>query len=151
MSDTAIKDQPEAAPAVALEGQPTQESTTAAETSEENAVMADATTEAQNGAADEAQPAQETAPAAETSEQNTEEADAASQAKNGAADEKTDAAAEAQNGAEKKASDMLKTKGQIDRQDFKKNRKYDPSTQPVTDDPVKIRNQVCAFTCWTPA
>lgn len=30
----------------------------------------------------------------------------------------------------------------IDRADYKNNRKYDPSTQPVTDDPVKIRNQV---------
>lgn len=30
----------------------------------------------------------------------------------------------------------------IDRADFKNNRKLDPSTQPVTDDPVKIRNQV---------
>lgn len=30
----------------------------------------------------------------------------------------------------------------IDRADFKNNRKYDPSTQPVTDDPNKIRNQV---------
>ena len=27
--------------------------------------------------------------------------------------------------------------------DFKKNRKYDPTTQPVSDDPVKIRGQVC--------
>lgn len=30
----------------------------------------------------------------------------------------------------------------IDRADYRNNRKYDPSTQPVTDDPNKIRNQV---------
>ncbi|GAB1318913.1 RNA-binding La domain protein [Madurella fahalii] len=110
MSEAAVKDQPQAAPAAA------------------------ATT-------NEAQPVQESTSAAETTEQNGEKTEAASRDQNGA-DKKTDAASKGQNGADQTAGGMLKTRGQIDRQDFKKNRKYDPSTQPVTDDPVKIRNQV---------
>lgn len=109
MSDAAVKDQTQAAPATG---------------------------------ASETQAAQESPSAAETTEQNGEKTEATSQAQNGA-DEETDAAPEGQNGADHKAGGMLKTTGQIDRQNFKKNRKYDPNTQPVTDDPVKIRNQVC--------
>ncbi|KAL2131646.1 hypothetical protein VTI74DRAFT_4773 [Chaetomium olivicolor] len=75
----------------------------------------------------EAQPAQEAVPAVATNDE---------------ADKKTDAAAETQNGDDKKAATILKTTAQADTKDFKKNRKYDPSTQPVTDDPVKIRAQV---------
>ncbi|KAK0715800.1 hypothetical protein B0H67DRAFT_250815 [Lasiosphaeris hirsuta] len=41
-----------------------------------------------------------------------------------------------------KAAVLLKTTAKIDRTDYKNNRKYDPSTQPVTDDPDKIRAQV---------
>ncbi|KAK3688563.1 La domain-containing protein [Podospora appendiculata] len=49
----------------------------------------------------------------------------------------------AQNGgdAEKKAP-LLKTTATINREDYKKNRKYDASVLPETDDPTKIRAQV---------
>lgn len=45
---------------------------------------------------------------------------------------------------ENKNGNMLKTTRQINHRDFKKNRKYDPTTQPVSDDPAKIRAQVCS-------
>ncbi len=44
--------------------------------------------------------------------------------------------------AVEKADSTSKTTAQFDHKDFKKNRKYDPTTQPVSDDPVKIRGQV---------
>ncbi|PHH85046.1 hypothetical protein CDD83_984 [Cordyceps sp. RAO-2017] len=37
---------------------------------------------------------------------------------------------------------MLKTKASIDRDNFRNNRKFDPSVREVTDDPVAIRKQV---------
>ncbi|KAL2267615.1 hypothetical protein VTJ83DRAFT_4892 [Remersonia thermophila] len=49
---------------------------------------------------------------------------------------------EAQNGADHKAANGDKPAARSDPRDFKKNRKYDPTTQPISDDPVKIRNQV---------
>jgi lupus La protein len=58
------------------------------------------------------------------------------------ADKQTDAAAEGQNGVVKAPENMLKTTAKPDPKDHRRNRKYDPTTQPVTDDPVKIRNQV---------
>lgn len=76
-------------------------------------------------AATEAPSAQEATPAAAATEQTDEKM--------------ADAPVEAQNDTEKSAET---TEAQVDRKEFKKNRKYDPSTQPVTDDPVKIRNQV---------
>jgi lupus La protein len=36
-----------------------------------------------------------------------------------------------------------KTASKPDSRESKKNRKYDPTTQPVSDDPIKIRGQVC--------
>jgi lupus La protein len=61
-----------------------------------------------------------------------------------AAVEKTDDGVEnTKNGEEKKAEKILKTTARINHKDFKQNRKYDPTTQPVSDDPVKIRAQVC--------
>lgn len=81
----------------------------------------------------EAKPAQEanTATGTTTEQSGGKKADGASEAPNGA-----------EKSAEKKADAAPQTKGQVDRKDIKKNRKYDPSTQPVTDDPVKIRTQV---------
>ncbi|KAL2023042.1 hypothetical protein VTK56DRAFT_3952 [Thermocarpiscus australiensis] len=86
-------------------------------------------------AAVEAQPTQESdAAAASTSaEQSDMKTDAVEQTK-----EKTDAPSEERNGADNKTGTVQKT----NRHDHKKNKKYDPSTQPVTDDPVKIRSQV---------
>lgn len=54
----------------------------------------------------------------------------------------SDEKAQAVKAEEAKAAALLKTTAKIDRTDFKNNRKYDPSTQPVTDDPDKIRAQV---------
>jgi len=48
---------------------------------------------------------------------------------------------EAQNGDVKPE----KTDEQLPRTEVKKNRKFDPSTLPETDDPALIRNQVCSF------
>jgi lupus La protein len=93
--------------------------------------MSDAAIKDQPGvavAATEAQPVAETTPAVATVDESEKEADAVP---------------EAQNGDEKKSTDVLKTTARIDHKDHKKNRKYDPSTQPVTDDPIKIRGQVC--------
>ncbi|KAK3906280.1 hypothetical protein C8A05DRAFT_40882 [Staphylotrichum tortipilum] len=56
-------------------------------------------------------------------------------------DETTTAVAPVAEG-EETADNMLKTTVQPDHKDFKKNRKYDPTTQPVSDDPAKIRAQV---------
>lgn len=89
-------------------------------------------------AAAEAQPVAETAPAVATAEEATPAAATADES-----EKKADAVPEAQNGEEKKSSEVLKTTARIDHKDFKKNRKYDPSSQPVTDDPIKIRGQVC--------
>ena len=48
---------------------------------------------------------------------------------------------------------LLKTTARIDHTDYKKNRKFDPSIQPVTDNPDKIRNQVRSLraVCQVPA
>ncbi|KAK4043427.1 hypothetical protein C8A01DRAFT_13042 [Parachaetomium inaequale] len=78
-------------------------------------------------AAAEAQPVEETAPAVTTTDES---------------DKKMDVVDEAQNGDEKNAQKILKTTAKINHSDFRKNRKYDPTTQPVSDDPVKIRGQV---------
>lgn len=88
-------------------------------------------------AAAEAQTTQETAPAVATTEQSDAKV--------------TEAAPPAENGADKTTETTAEQKAQVDRKDFKKNRKYDPSTQPVTDDPVKIRNQVILPPNDTPA
>lgn len=40
---------------------------------------------------------------------------------------------------------ILKTKGQIDYENHKANRKFDPSARGVTDDPNAIRKQVCTL------
>lgn len=79
--------------------------------------VAVATTEAT-----EVQPVEEATPAVATADES---------------DKKTDVA------DDKKAENMSKTTTHSNHRDFKKNRKYDPTTQPVTDDPEKIRGQVC--------
>ncbi|KAK4103675.1 hypothetical protein N658DRAFT_505338 [Parathielavia hyrcaniae] len=92
--------------------------------------MSDAVTKDQPEAATaaaEAQPVEETTPAVAAAE---------------ASDEKTEAVADAENGEETKTDALLKTTAQANHKDYKKNRKYDPTTQPVTNDPVKIRAQV---------
>lgn len=81
-------------------------------------------------AATEAPPVEETTPTVAAADEGDKTVDSA-------------AAADAQNGEEKKSENMLKTTTQANPKDFKKNRKYDPTSQPVTDDPVKIRGQVC--------
>jgi lupus La protein len=50
--------------------------------------------------------------------------------------------AEEEKGESAQASTMLKTKARTDYKNPSANNKFDPSTQPETDDPVKIRNQV---------
>lgn len=54
-------------------------------------------------------------------------------------------AAKADAAENKSAADVLKTKGRIDYENPKNNRKFDPSTRGVTDDPDAIRKQVCAY------
>lgn len=44
---------------------------------------------------------------------------------------------------------MIKTTAQIDREDVKKNNKFDPSVRDVTDDPEAIRKQVSPLPCST--
>jgi lupus La protein len=43
----------------------------------------------------------------------------------------------------KSSGGMLKTKARVDHKNSAANSKYDPSVLPDTDDPEKIRNQVC--------
>ncbi|KAL1842900.1 hypothetical protein VTJ49DRAFT_3917 [Mycothermus thermophilus] len=102
--------------------------------------MADTVTKDQVEAAPavaEAQPVEATAPAP------ADETPKAEEAQNGA-DKKADEATktEVENGEQKKAANGGKPTARPDPSDFKKNRKYDPTTQPISDDPVKIRNQV---------
>ncbi|KAH6631786.1 hypothetical protein F5144DRAFT_231836 [Chaetomium tenue] len=59
-----------------------------------------------------------------------------------AVEKSDDSVQDAKNGEDKKAEGILKTTARINHKDFKQNRKYDPTTQPVSDDPVKIRAQV---------
>ena len=57
----------------------------------------------------------------------------------------TTAAADAtktQNGEATSLAPMLKTTAQINRENLKANKKFDPSVLEITDDPVKIRTQV---------
>lgn len=61
------------------------------------------------------------------------------------ADEGEGEAKEEESNGNKNAS-VLKTKGQIDYDNYKNNRKFDPSTRQVTDDPAAIRKQVCCAT-----
>lgn len=88
----------------------------------------------------EAQPAEEKqvdqVDAAQT-EANDEKPAAASEteAKDEKVAEKEDGAAEPK---------ILKTTAQIDRENLRNNRKFDPSTREVTDDPAAIRKQVIA-------
>jgi lupus La protein len=96
--------------------------------------MSDAVTEDVPGA----QPAQEMTPVAATSDENT---DTGAETQNGAEEAQTDAVTDAQSGTGK-PDDVVKTSSNSDQKTYTKNRKYDPSTQPVTDDPVKIRAQV---------
>lgn len=58
-------------------------------------------------------------------------------------EEKAEEKTEEQTGATKPLP-MLKTTAKIDT-NYKNNRKYDPSTQEVTDDPVQIRAQVSSI------
>lgn len=43
---------------------------------------------------------------------------------------------------DKSSGSMLKTKGKIDFDNHRNNRKFDPTTREVTDDPAAIRKQV---------
>ncbi|KAK4126206.1 hypothetical protein N657DRAFT_567968 [Parathielavia appendiculata] len=78
-------------------------------------------------AAAEPQPVEETTPAVAAADES---------------DKKTEGVADTENGEDKKSDSILKTTAQANHKDYKKNRKYDPTTQPVTDDPSKIRAQV---------
>lgn len=51
-------------------------------------------------------------------------------------------AADAAAPSEAPKADILKTTAKIDRKDPKKNRKFDPESREVTDDPEAIRKQV---------
>ncbi|KAL2159953.1 hypothetical protein VTH06DRAFT_2086 [Thermothelomyces fergusii] len=85
--------------------------------------------EQQTGAAApaaETQPVREAAPATATADEG---------------DKKADAAGQTQNGVQKQEPNILQTTAKPSK-DIKKNRKFDPTTQPITDDPVKIRAQV---------
>ncbi|KAK4236975.1 hypothetical protein C8A03DRAFT_35088 [Achaetomium macrosporum] len=88
-----------------------------------------------------AQPAHDTTPVVATSDESDKKTDAVTETQNGVGEAQTDAVADAQSGADS-ADKVVKSSSQSDQKSFKKNRKYDPSTQPVTDDPVKIRAQV---------
>lgn len=57
--------------------------------------------------------------------------------------EESEAKDESAEGDEKDGkSNILKTKGKIDYENHRNNRKFDPTTREVTDDPVAIRKQV---------
>lgn len=56
-------------------------------------------------------------------------------------------AAEDKNEDDPKSGAILKTQGKIDFQNPRNNRKFDPSTREVSDDPVAIRKQVRTLPC----
>ncbi len=96
--------------------------------------MSDATVQEQVAAP--APVAEETAPAVEA-----EKTDVTAAAEN-TAEKKPEETSDAQTNSEEKVEE--KQNGEATNgAEFKTNRKYDPSTLPVTDDPVKIRSQVC--------
>lgn len=92
----------------------------------------------------------EVAPATETvekptEEKSTEEKPAEEQTEGKKVEEKT----EEQTGTKPEAN-ILKTKAQIDYENHRNNRKFDPSVREVTDDPVQIRKQVIIIRSATP-
>ncbi|KAL2120756.1 hypothetical protein VTJ04DRAFT_4783 [Mycothermus thermophilus] len=105
--------------------------------------MADTVTKDQTEVAPataEAQPVDATSAAPTAS---TEEAPKTEETRNGAEKKADDATkTEAPKTEEKKPANGAKSSARVDPREFKKNRKYDPTTQPITDDPVKIRSQV---------
>lgn len=75
------------------------------------------------------------APVAESADKAEAEAEAKPETKDETKDEtKTEAKEEAK---------ILKTKGQIDYENPRNNRKFDASAREVSDDPAAIRKQVC--------
>ena len=96
--------------------------------------MSDADANAASAAPEtKAEPVADTKP-----EENTEEAKQ---------EVKTDGAADSKDGKTEDAKDepkqeVLKTKGQIDYENPKNNRKFDPTQREVSDDPDAIRKQV---------
>lgn len=96
----------------------------------------------------EVEPTQEAAPVvveAENTDGKTEtvEAPVVEEKKDdAAAEQSTEETQEPQAAKADDKTKLLKTTGTIDRTDHRKNRKYDPSILPETDDPVKIRAQV---------
>jgi len=87
----------------------------------------------------ESQPAVVDTPMAATTETESKPEAVKTTADTTTAAEQTD---KAQNGAANSLAPMLKTTAQINRENIKANRKFDPSTLEITDDPVKIRTQV---------
>lgn len=87
----------------------------------------------------------EVAPVAETVEKPTEEKPAEEQTEEKKAEEKTKEQTET-----KPEGNILKTKAQIDYENHRNNRKFDPSVREVTDDPVQIRKQVIIIHSATP-
>lgn len=87
----------------------------------------------------ESQPAVVDTPMAATTETESKPEAVKATADTTTAAEQTD---KAQNGAANSLAPMLKTTAQINRENIKANRKFDPSTLEITDDPVKIRTQV---------
>jgi len=87
-----------------------------------------------------------TTPAEEPKVESTEEQKPVEEVKTETTEEQkpADAPEAAKDGAEEKksAADVLKTKGRIDYENPKNNRKFDPSARGVTDDPDAIRKQV---------
>lgn len=76
-----------------------------------------------------------------TEEKSTEEKPAEEQTEEKKAEEKIETKPEA---------NILKTKAQIDYENHRNNRKFDPSVREVTDDPVQIRKQVIIIRSATP-
>ncbi|KJZ78075.1 hypothetical protein HIM_02712 [Hirsutella minnesotensis 3608] len=130
----------EETPEVAAETQPAQATAAeeSAEVAEQTTQLADAETET---AEETAAPAKEEAkPVEETAAPIKQEAEPAEET---AAPTKEEAkSAEMTTAAKDQDTEMLKTTAKLDRDNYRNNRKFDPSVRDVTDDPVAIRKQV---------
>jgi lupus La protein len=81
-------------------------------------------------------------PAEEPKPEAAEEQKPAEEAEQGTSETKGDVADAPAETSGKEAPKVLKTKGKIDFDNYRNNRKFDPSTRETSDDPSAIRKQV---------
>jgi hypothetical protein len=137
MSDAVVKDEP--APAEAVDAVvPTKEEASAEATIKEEA-PAEATTNGAEAAGKADDIPETTAKVIKDEDKKEVKTEAKAEEK---AEEKGDAGEQQNNETANQSKKLLKTMGTINHKDYSKNRKFDPTSLPDSDDPVEIRTQV---------